>query len=79
MQRTGPALTLRHGVHVSAVHNSPHSLQSFASLAAFVLAWHMTAAHLLFKVTGYSCARRAKCIGKCILKLANQKSRVRRE
>ena len=31
------------------------------------------------KVTGYSCARRAKCIGKCILKLANQKSRVRRE
>ena len=24
-------------------------------------------------VTGYSCARRAKCIGKCILKLANQK------
>ena len=30
------------------------------------------------KVTGYSCARRVKCIGKCILKLANQKSRVRR-
>ena len=26
------------------------------------------------KVTGYSCARRVKCIGKCILKLANQKS-----
>ena len=26
------------------------------------------------KVTGYSCARRAKCIGKCILKLANQES-----
>ena len=32
----------------------------------------------LVKVTGYSCARRPKCIGKCILKLANQKSRVRR-
>ena len=30
------------------------------------------------KVTGYSCARCPKCIGKCILKLANQKSRVRR-
>ena len=30
------------------------------------------------KVTGYSCARRVKCIGKCILKLANQKSQVRR-
>ena len=27
-----------------------------------------------FKVTGYSCARRAICIGKSILKLANQKS-----
>ena len=25
------------------------------------------------KVTGYSCARRAKCIGKSILKLTNQK------
>ena len=24
------------------------------------------------EVTGYSCACRAKCIGKCILKLANQ-------
>ena len=24
------------------------------------------------KVTGYSCARRAKCIGKCILKLASK-------
>ena len=32
----------------------------------------------VFKVTGYSCARRPKYIGKCILKLANQKSRVRR-
>ena len=32
----------------------------------------------IIKVTGYSCARRAKCIGKCILKLANQESRVRR-
>ena len=30
------------------------------------------------KVTGYSCVQRVKCIGKCILKLANQKSRVRR-
>ena len=30
------------------------------------------------KVTGYSCARRVKCIGKSILKLANQKSLVRR-
>ena len=29
------------------------------------------------KVTGYSCACRAKCIGKCILKLANQESLVR--
>ena len=36
----------------------------------------LLARHL--KVTGYSCARRPKCIGKCILKLANQKSRVRR-
>ena len=26
-----------------------------------------------FKVTGYLCTRRVKCIGKCILKLANQK------
>ena len=26
---------------------------------------------------GYSCTRRAKCIGKCILKLANQESQVR--
>ena len=32
----------------------------------------------VLKVTGYSCARRAKCIGKCILKFANQESRVRR-
>ena len=31
-----------------------------------------------FKVTGYSCARSVKCIEKCILKLANQESRVRR-
>ena len=29
------------------------------------------------KLTGYSCARRAKCIGKCILNFANQKSLVR--
>ena len=27
---------------------------------------------VIIKVTGYSCARRAKCIGKCIFKLANQ-------
>ena len=26
------------------------------------------------KVMGYSCARRVKCIGKCIVKLANQRA-----
>ena len=33
---------------------------------------------LSIKVTGYLCVRRAKCIGKCILKLANQESLVQR-
>ena len=33
---------------------------------------------LSFKVTGYSCAPRAKCIGKCILELTNQESLARR-
>ena len=31
---------------------------------------------LRVKVTGYSCTRRAKCIGKCTLKLANLKSLI---
>ena len=31
-----------------------------------------TSVSIPIKVTGYSCARRVKCIGKCILKLANQ-------
>ena len=29
---------------------------------------------MIIKGTGYSCVRRAKCVGKCILKLANQKN-----
>ena len=75
-------LSVRHVIHVLL-------LQWNLSIVVTVRGSHMSILILLvpvvliqykmtcFKVTGYSCARRAKCIGKCILKLANQESLVR--
>ena len=49
-----------------------------ATKVCSLLTSHVNSGKGHVKVTGYLCARRPKCIGKCILKLANQKSRVRR-